>query len=121
MSVYRGGVGFIAHAFPRNSATPLGFPITHGIWIDLMANPSGMGSATRHSYRHGRIRQAFHQAFIQRHSVRHSTRLSHRPWRLATPHGVGDHLWIDLTAWEITSRARHKGTRHAYWISRAYG
>lgn len=54
-------------------------------------------------------------------SIRHSTRLSHRPWRLATPHGMGDHLWIDLMAWEITSWAHHKETRHAYWVSRAYG
>lgn len=63
MSVYRRGVGFITHAFPRNSATPLGFPITHGFWEDLMANPSGMGESVRHSTRHipsGIYPEAFH-------------------------------------------------------------
>ena len=76
-------------------------------WLIRQAweNPSGIPL--------GISQQAFHQAF--------STRLSHRPWRLATPHGMGDHLWIDLMAWEITSWAHHKETRHAYWVSRAYG
>ena len=91
---------------------PSGMGVFLQAWENPLGFPSGMGESirhsTRHSYRH------FPLGFPTGHGVwLHLT--------ASTPHGMGDHLWIDLTAWEITSRQHHKETRHAYWVSRAYG